>query len=306
MATTGRTKAESLLKCTNIALKSITENSKEEEDSEMLPHSKFLELISHLTNAVPIIFGRGTCGTGVYCDFQDAQATLEQLFKEGSKDWSSIKDLNKIAIGDQKIIQAYVALKILSRGIELLHGFLRNLHKSGAEGTCDIGAAAMDAYKTVLAPSKSWFARKVASAALLAGLPVSESALLSALGCTAAQFQAEAAEFSQHMQPVATTLATIIKTTKARALETIYQYAAAGDFEAMMDGARVVPEAVQFSTLGGCTLLHHAAQHGSHEVVSFLLAAGADPGARDDKCQTPAQLAVDTLRPQKIIDLFKC
>ena len=33
-----------------------------------------------------------------------------------------------------------------------------------------------------------------------------------------------------------------------------------------------------------------AAQHGSHGVVSFLLAAGADPGARDDKCQTPIQV----------------
>lgn len=71
----------------------------------MLPHRKFLELISHLTNTVPVIFGRGTCGTGVYCDFQDAQATLEQLFKEGSKDWNDIKDLNKIAIGDQKIVR---------------------------------------------------------------------------------------------------------------------------------------------------------------------------------------------------------
>ena len=37
----------------------------------------------------------------------------------------------------------------------------------------------------------------------------------------------------------------------------VMQYAAAGDFEAMMDGARAVPEAVLFSTLGGCTLLHH-------------------------------------------------
>lgn len=35
--------------------------------------------------------------------------------------------------------------------------------------------------------------------------------------------QVEASEFSEHMEPVSTGLATLIKTTKARALETIYQ-----------------------------------------------------------------------------------
>ena len=36
----------------------------------------------------------------------------------------------------------------------------------------------------------------------------------------------------------------------------VVQFAAASDFESMTDGVRAVPEAIQFSTLGGCTLLH--------------------------------------------------
>lgn len=42
---------------------------------------------------------------------------------------------------------------------------------------------------------------------------------------------------------------------------------------------------------GGWTLLHHAAHHGNPEFASYLLERGADPRARNDKGQTPADLA---------------
>ena len=75
--------------------------------SVVLPQSEFLELVRALITSVPIFFGRGTCGTGVYCDLQDAHATLETMFAEGSKEWTKINDLNKIAMGeDQKIVCA--------------------------------------------------------------------------------------------------------------------------------------------------------------------------------------------------------
>jgi ankyrin repeat protein len=77
----------------------------------------------------------------------------------------------------------------------------------------------------------------------------------------------------------------------------LFAAVASGNTQRVRDLLASDPAAVKAKDKEGATALHHATLNGHREIVSLLLAGGADINARDDRFHaTPAGWAIEYLR----------